>query len=161
MSEKPIRVLFVCMGNICRSPTAEGVFTHLVKARNLAHRIEIDSAGTGAWHAGEAPDQRAQAMAKRRGIDISQQRARAVNAKDFNYFDYICAMDLDNLRHLTHACPMDLRDRLHLFCDFATEYKGQDVPDPYYGGKKGFERVFTMVERAAEALLDEIVKRHL
>lgn len=161
MSEKCVRVLFVCMGNICRSPTAEGVFAALVRARKLSERIETDSAGTGAWHAGEAPDSRAQAMAKRHGIDISGQRARAVVAEDFERFDYICAMDRENLDHLLHACPKSLRDRVRLFCDYAPDLMGQDVPDPYYGGHGGFERVFEMVQRASEGLLDTIASERL
>ena len=161
MITRPIRVLFVCMGNICRSPTAEGVFAHLVTKRGLTDRIQHDSAGTGAWHVGEAPDARAQAAARKHGIDISRQRARAVRSSDFSRFDYICAMDQDNLQILKRKCPANLRDRVHLFCDFAKGLEGGSVPDPFYGGEDGFDAVFTMVNRASDGLIESIVKKHL
>ncbi len=156
-----VRVLFVCMGNICRSPTAEGVFSHLVRARGLHETIEADSAGTGDWHSGEAPDSRAQAMALRHGVDISGQRARVVSARDFTRFHYICAMDRDNLAHLRRKCPKDRQDRLYLFGNFAEEFYGVDVPDPFYGGQAGFAEVFRMVQRASEGLLAAIERDHL
>lgn len=158
MQEK-IRVLFVCMGNICRSPTAHGVFRHLVTERRLHDRIEIDSAGTHAYHSGEPPDRRAQSTATQRGIDLSDLRARAVNALDFEKFDYILAMDRENYSSLVSQCPEHAKAKLHLFLSYAPQLNRQEVPDPYYGGVKGFESVFDMVEHAARGLLDDIEKR--
>lgn len=158
---KKINVLFVCMGNICRSPTAEGVFRHLVKQNNLAHLIQTDSAGTHAYHVGEQPDRRAQATARNRGIELSDLRARRVIAGDFKKFDYVLAMDRDNYAILEELCPEGFADRLSLFLDFAPSLTESEVPDPYYGGPKGFEVVFDMVEHAARGLLQDIQNRHL
>ena len=151
-------VLFVCMGNICRSPTAHGVFRKLVKDEGLEHRIEIDSAGTHAYHVGQPPDQRAQATAVGRNIDLSDLRGRQVDVEDFHQFDYILAMDRENLDILAGLCPAGMEDKLSLFMDFAEGYGIAEVPDPYYGGEQGFERVFDMVEAASRGLLEEIRK---
>lgn len=155
-----IRVLFCCMGNICRSPTAHGVFEALVKASGLEDVIVVDSAGTHAYHVGEPPDRRSQQTAFAHGVDLSQQRARRVGREDFHRFDYILAMDRDNYRNLAAICPAGMEDRLCLFLDFAGGLDEDEVPDPYYGGVKGFERVFNMVEIAAAGLLEEIRSRH-
>ncbi len=147
-----MRVLFVCTGNICRSPTAEGVFRRLVQDAGLAHAIEIDSAGTGAWHAGEPPDARSQEAAARRGIDLGAQRARPVHRDDFHAFDVILAMDRGHLRQLQRAAPPGATARIELLLDHAPEH-GRDVPDPYYGAGDGFERVLDMIEAAGTGLL--------
>lgn len=155
-----IGVLFCCMGNICRSPTAEGVFQNMLEERGLSHLVEVDSAGThGHYHAGEPPDRRAREKASEKGVDLSGIRARPVKVEDFENFDYILAMDLDNYNGLSDICPEGLDDRLHLFMDFAPGLGIREVPDPYYGGPAGFERVYQMIEQAAERLLDEIVAK--
>ena len=156
-----VRVLFVCMGNICRSPTAHGVFRKLVHEAGLAGRIEIDSAGTHAYHVGKPPDRRAQATAQRRGIDLSDLRARQAAAPDFAAFDYVLAMDQDNYFALLEICPGEQREKVRLFMDYAPHMRTREVPDPYYGGPSGFERVFDLVEAAAQGLLDEIRTRDL
>ncbi|MGD8926692.1 MAG: low molecular weight protein-tyrosine-phosphatase [Thioalkalispiraceae bacterium] len=158
MQEK-ITVLFVCMGNICRSPTAEGVFRYVVDNSDLKGKIQTDSAGTHAYHVGEPPDRRAQATAITRGIDISDLRARKVNTDDFERFDYVIAMDKDNLSILLSHCPEQHKDKVHLFLNFAKDLNEQEVPDPYYGGQHGFERVFDMVEAASNGLLEDILLR--
>lgn len=151
-----IRVLFVCSGNICRSPTAEGVFRHLVAAEGLAAEIEADSAGMHGFHTGEAPDERSQAMARRRGFDLSGQRARQVRAEDFTAFDLILAMDRGHHRELQSIAPAGAEDRIVLFLDFAPESAETDVPDPYYGDGMGFERVIDLIEEGAAGLLAHI-----
>jgi protein-tyrosine phosphatase len=162
LSDQPvIHVLFVCMGNICRSPTAQGVFSKLVIEEGLGHQIEIDSAGTHAYHVGELPDPRARATAQRRGIDLSRQRARRAIAEDFERFDYVLAMDEDNHRALLSICPPDRQGRLRLFMDYAPQLDIREVPDPYYGGANGFEAVFDMVEEASRGLLEAIRREHL
>jgi len=155
-----IKVLFVCMGNICRSPTAEGIFSHLVKQEALSHLIEIDSAGTHAYHVGNPPDRRAQATALKRGIDLSRQTARRVDVVDFEVFDYILAMDQDNLLDLQEICPEEHMHKIQLFLEYAPHLNIKEVPDPYYGGPGGFDRVLDMVETAAEGLLNAIRDRH-
>jgi protein-tyrosine phosphatase len=159
--EEKVRVLFVCMGNICRSPTAHGVFRDLVKQRNLHKWIQIDSAGTHAYHVGEPPDRRAQNTATQRGIDLSDLRARPVNRKDFDAFDYILAMDEANYSSLMAVCPEHARNKVHLFLSFAPHLNRREVPDPYYGGNTGFENVFDMIDHAAKGLLDDIEQRYL
>jgi protein-tyrosine phosphatase len=156
---KKVRVLFVCMGNICRSPTAHGVFQNLVERESLSHLIEVDSAGTHAYHVGEPPDQRAQKTALRRGCDLGRQKARRASKEDFQRFDYILAMDQDNFRNLQAIAPPDMEEKLALFLDFAPGLGISEVPDPYYGGRDGFERVFDMVEEAAQGLLEHILRR--
>ena len=156
-----IKVLFVCMGNICRSPTAEGVFTKLVAEEGLDEHIEVDSAGTHAYHVGEPPDPRAQKSAMARDIEISHLRARRAVRDDFECFDYVVAMDQDNYQILAGLCPPGQENKLHLFLDFAPHLSIREVPDPYYGGVKGFERVLDMVEEASRGLLEQIRKQHL
>ena len=151
-----VRVLFVCMGNICRSPTAEGVFRRKVEEAGLDGSIHIDSAGTHAYHVGEPPDPRATEAASRRGIDLRPLRARKATTRDFEHFDYVLAMDRDNLRLLEMLRDGSDSARLHLFLDFARNGKETEVPDPYYGGDQGFEYVLDLIEDAAEGLLDHI-----
>lgn len=154
-----VRVLFVCMGNICRSPTAEGVFRKMVENTGYAHQIEIDSAGTHAYHIGKPPDQRSQAAAARRGIDLSGLRGRQVSREDLVRFDYVLAMDEENREHLLALSPQDHVHKVRLFLEFASRSTERAVPDPYYGGPHGFDRVLDLVEDAAEGLLAEIRKR--
>lgn len=152
------RVLFVCMGNICRSPTAEGVFRYLVEQQGLSGKIIVDSAGTHDYHIGDAPDARSQAAAARRGYDLSGLRARQIVRNDFSAFDYVLAMDENNLALLQQQCPDDCRDRLKLFLEFADDGALREVPDPYYGGAQGFEQVLDLVENAGRGLLLDIIK---
>ena len=147
------RVLFVCLGNICRSPLGEGVFRHL--ADELGVPVEADSAGTAAYHAGESPDPRSSAVAAKNGISLAGQRARKVRVTDFHRFDLILAMDQANLRDLESVRPADATARLVRFRSYDPEGEG-DVPDPYYGGPGGFDTVFAMVERTCRALLAEL-----
>lgn len=156
--EKQISVLFVCMGNICRSPTAEGVFRHQVHAAGLAGRFVIDSAGTHAYHIGDAPDPRSIEAAARRGYDLSTQRARKVTARDFEAFDHVLAMDRDNLRLLIAACPPGLAHKVGLFMAHAANTPSDVVPDPYYGGGAGFDTVIDYVEDASAGLLGALRK---
>ncbi|MDH5230714.1 MAG: low molecular weight phosphotyrosine protein phosphatase [Gammaproteobacteria bacterium] len=156
-----VKVLFVCMGNICRSPTAHGVFEKMVEQAGLSHTIKVDSAGTHAYHVGEQPDRRAQATALTRGFDLSYQQARRVTRADFSEFDYVLAMDADNLSNLLNMADEQLHDKIQLFLDYAPHLNFSEVPDPYYGGQNGFEQVFDMVEAAAEGLLEHIRDKHL
>ena len=156
-----IRVLFVCLGNICRSPTGEGVFQTLVEREGLSNSISIDSAGTAAYHIGEPPDQRSQAAAKRRGINLDGQRARRVKVQDFQEFDYLLAMDADNHANLMRMCPAGSEHKVHLMLDFGEGTEGQDVPDPYYVGGDGFEVVLDLIENASNGLLGDIRTKHL
>ena len=149
-----IKVLFVCMGNICRSPTAEGVFAALLKQQDIEDAFIIDSAGTHAYHEGEAPDLRAQKAAKDRDVDLSKQRARKVVFGDFEDFDYLLVMDADNHGVLMEACPEEFAGKVKYFLDYAPHLDTQEVPDPYYGGKYGFERVLDMVEDASVGFLN-------
>lgn len=158
---KKVKVLFVCMGNICRSPTAQGVFERLVHSQGLDDRILIDSAGTHAYHIGNSPDKRSQAAAKSRGLDLSGQRARKVTLADMQEFDYVLAMDRTNLDDLQDMVTAAQRERVQLFMAFAERWKVDEVPDPYYGGDSGFERVLDMVEDAAAGLLAHIRRHHL
>jgi protein-tyrosine phosphatase len=150
-----ISILFVCMGNICRSPTAEGVFRYYAEQAGLADRLHIDSAGTHAYHVGEPADHRARAAAERRGMSLDGIRARRVSAHDYEYFDYIIAMDEDNLAHLRNEAPEEHGAQLHLFLEFAAGSE-TEVPDPYYGGSAGFERVLDLVEDASRGLLETL-----
>ena len=159
MKEK-VSVLFVCMGNICRSPTAHGVFRAMVEEAGLTADIAVDSAGTHAYHVGNPPDARAQATASERGVDLSDLVARRVAAQDFETFDYLLAMDQDNYMSLSEICPDQHLDKIHMFMDFASQMRTREVPDPYYGGPSGFERVFDLVEAAATGLLGEIRRQH-
>jgi protein-tyrosine phosphatase len=158
--EDKVRVLFICMGNICRSPTAEVVFRSHVKQAGLLERIHIDSAGTHDYHVGAAPDARAQQAAKQRGYDMSSLRGRQVEAQDFFRFDYVLAMDNLNLVTLERLRPDDAKSHLGLFLEFAEHHNEWEVPDPYYGGTDGFERVLDMVEDAANGLLQHIRQHH-
>ena len=154
-NKEKVSVLFVCMGNICRSPTAEGVFRYHAEQAGLADRLEIDSAGTHAYHVGEPADHRARAAAERRGMSLDGIRARRVSAQDFQRFDYIIAMDQENLARLRDEAPEEHSARLHLFLEFAAGSE-TDVPDPYYGGAAGFERVLDLVEDASRGLLETL-----
>lgn len=147
------RILFVCMGNICRSPTAEGVFRKAAAAAGVLEQLHIDSAGTHDYHVGRPPDSRAQAAAAGRGYDLSALRGRQVSKRDFEEFDYILAMDGDNMANLERICPREQRHKLHLFLEFSERFSGEEVPDPYYGSGSGFERVLDMVEDASQGLL--------
>jgi protein-tyrosine phosphatase len=156
MTEPPTRVLFVCLGNICRSPLAEGVFRSLVKGRGLERLYRIDSAGTGAWHEGEAPDGRSIAVARKNGIDLTG-RARQVEAADFDEFDWVIAMDRRNLLDVrTMARAHGGAAAIHLLREFDPEPGDRQVPDPYQGGQEGFEDVYAIVARACVGLLDAI-----
>ena len=148
-----IRVLFVCMGNICRSPTAEAVARHLAERAGLADRFEFDSAGTHGYHIGDPPDRRAIAAGGKRGYDLSPLRARKVSAKDFETFDLVLAMDDENHAHLARLCPPELRGRLKRLLDFAAACHTREVPDPYYGGNAHFDEVIDLVEQGVAGLL--------
>ncbi len=153
-----VSVLFVCMGNICRSPTAEGVFRHLVAEAGLEERFEIDSAGTHAYHVGEPPDKRALQAAARRGFSLESIRARRVAPEDFERFHHIIAMDQDNLVMLHEQAEAGQREKIRLLLEFASGPE-TEVPDPYYGGATGFERVLDLVEDASRGLLDMLRTR--
>jgi protein-tyrosine phosphatase len=156
-----VRVLFVCLGNICRSPTAEGVFRKLVMEEGLVTHIEIDSAGTHAYHVGAPPDERAQAAARRRGIDLSGLRGRQALRDDIERFDYVLAMDRENHANLLAICPEGLEEKIRLFLEYAPHRTEREVPDPYFGGSAGFDRVLDMVEEAARGLLADIRRTRL
>ena len=144
------------MGNICRSPTAEGIFRHIIEEHGIADSFHLDSAGTHAYHVGAPPDHRAQETAESRGIDLSDLRGRKVTVEDFNQFDYVLAMDKDNLNSMKELVPSAKNTQLMLFLDFASGLDFDEVPDPYYGGTKGFEKVFDMLENASEGLINHI-----
>ena len=149
-----LQILIVCTGNICRSPTAEGVLRAAVERHGLSDRVVVASAGTHDYHVGEAPDARSVKHAKGRGYDLSALRASQVAREDFDRFDYILAMDRGHLRILRSIAPADARAKLGLFLEPSARWKGEDVPDPYYGGPEGFEEVLDMVEEAAERWID-------
>jgi protein-tyrosine phosphatase len=154
-----LRVLMVCMGNICRSPTAEAVLRDKLRQAGLAHRVEVDSAGTHGSHAGDPPDPRAQRHALRRGYDLSSLRARRVEPEDFQRFDLVLVMDDDNLAHLVGDCPQHLRGRLRPLMSFAPQAGSHHVPDPYYGGPAHFERVLDLVEQGCDGVVSELRQR--
>lgn len=156
-----VKVLFVCLGNICRSPTAEGVFQKLVNEVELKHKIHVDSAGTANWHEGKSPDARTVAAAKKRGVELADLRARGVTLQDFYEFDYILAMDESNLAHLQKMKPDNFSGTLALFLSYGEQTEFKEVPDPYYGGADGFELVLDLVEDAASGLLDTIKQHRL
>ncbi|MCZ6516629.1 MAG: low molecular weight phosphotyrosine protein phosphatase [Gammaproteobacteria bacterium] len=151
-----IRVLFVCMGNICRSPTAHGVFRKMLQEHSPDLPIELDSAGTGDWHVGQPPDSRATEAASRRGVDISDLRARTVCDEDFALYDYILAMDDLNLVTLQDRSPGKYHAKIRLLMEFAEQPSNRNVPDPYYGGPAGFEQVLDLLENAGRGLLREL-----
>jgi protein-tyrosine phosphatase len=150
---KTVFICFVCLGNICRSPTAEAVMRSQVEAAGLSDRILIDSAGTGDWHVGKAPDERAQSAGYARGYDLAALRARQVAAVDFERFDLLLAMDDANMRNLRAVCPAELRHRVRLLMEFAPVGAGREVVDPYFGGTEGFEAVLDQCEAACSGLL--------
>lgn len=152
------KILFCCMGNICRSPTAEAVFRKMLEKRGLVDKVLVDSAGTHGYHLGEAPDPRTQRAAASRGYDLSGLRARKVVAEDIEFFDLILAMDRANLEALRKVCPTERQHRLKLFMSYARNFDDDEVPDPYYGLGHGFDLVLDMVEDAAEGLLDTVCR---
>jgi protein-tyrosine phosphatase len=154
-----VSVLFVCMGNICRSPIAQGVFEAVIRDEGLESQIFVDSAGTGSWHIGELPDARGRESAKRRGYDLDSQRARRLGPEDCEKFDYIIAMDGDNYRTASALCRSS-KTEVRLLLDYAPDSPTREVPDPYYGGPDGFERVLDLVESSMKGLLHDIRERH-
>ena len=152
------KVLFICMGNICRSPMAEGVFKAMVKQAGLEDVVKVDSAGTHAFHIGESPDKRAIAAAAKRGYDVSEQRARRIRDRDFEDYDYILAMDWENLALLQQQAPKSAQHKLQLFMRFATEHESATIPDPYYGGPQGFETALDYIVDASTGLM-EVARR--
>lgn len=150
-----MKVLFVCLGNICRSPTAEGVFRRALARAGWQDRVDVDSCGVGQWHLGKAPDPRAQAAARQRGVDISGLRARQLVPQDFMDYDYVLGMDHDNLRAMLAMKPEQARAHVGLLLDFADAAESE-VPDPYYGGDDGFEHVLNLLEAAADGLVDHL-----
>lgn len=155
------RILFVCTGNICRSPTAEGVARGLAQKLDAAHLFEFDSAGTHGYHVGDPPDPRTIAAARRRGYDLSSLRARRVTEFDFIRFDLLLAMDGEHLEFLRRACPRPQQHKLGLFLDFSERFDESEVPDPYYGGAQGFERVLDLIEDATTALIRRLAGNRL
>ncbi|MGO4620057.1 low molecular weight protein-tyrosine-phosphatase [Ensifer sp. 2YAB10] len=149
---KPVRVLFVCLGNICRSPLAEGVLRALAEKKGLAPALEVDSAGTGAWHIGDPPDRRSIEAARRHGIDISELRGRQVRPEDFRNFDLILGMDENNVRTLKRLAPEGAAEKVRLFLDYASG-RSEDVPDPYYEGPEAFEALYQMLDAGCSSLL--------
>ena len=157
MGKEKTKILMVCMGNICRSPTAEGTFRSQVKQQQVEHLFEIDSAGTHAYHIGETPDSRSQSSAHKYGVDLSDQRARQVHESDFYYYDYIFAMDSANLANLQAICPAEHQHKLSLMLDNIPENSQKSVPDPYFEGR--FDEVFEMLNRASDFLLRSLLKK--
>ena len=155
-----VRVLFVCLGNICRSPLAQGAFENVLRREGLEDEVFVDSAGTGSWHLGHPPDERAQRSASLRGLDLSGQRARQVTPDDCHTFDYILTMDADNYRRLAALCGGGGAE-IRPFLDFAPDRAEREVSDPFYGGPEGFEHVLDLVEEASEGLLEDIRRRYL
>ena len=156
---EPVRVLFVCTGNICRSPMAQGMFETQIERAGISDRVEADSAGTHDFHVGEEPDPRAQEATGKREVAIGRQRARQIEMKDFSHFDYIVVMDKHNLDLLRYLCPDERRDQLHLLLEYAPDHKQREVPDPYQGDNKAFDRVLNMIEAGCLGLVDDIRQR--
>lgn len=156
---KKLSVLFVCLGNICRSPLADAVFQHKINEAGLAEQVTVDSAGTGDWHIGREADPRSQAVGKENGYDLSALRARQVSTVDFEHFDIVLAMDKKNLADLQVMQPSDYQGELKLFLEFATESSLKEVPDPYYGGDDGFTHVLALVEDACDGLLKHVQEK--
>ncbi len=151
-----IKVLFVCMGNICRSPTAEGVFAKIIAEKNLSSQFTVDSAGTHAYHVGKPPDYRAQQAALKRGVELQHLRARKIHSSDFEYFDYVLVMDDENYSIVMDSCPDEHKEKVKHFLDYAPHLGVREVPDPYYGEKLGFERVLDMVENASLGFIETL-----
>ena len=151
----------VCMGNICRSPTAHGVMRHLVQARGWGGWLRVDSCGTHAYHVGEAPDRRSQKHALQRGYDLSDLRARQLVREDFEHFDLVLVMDHENMARVQALCPPTQRHKLHRLTEFCREMRSATVPDPYYGGDQGFEHVLDLIEDACQGVLAHVHKEHL
>lgn len=160
-----IKILFVCLGNICRSPTAEGVFRHKLNQAGIRDgylgNIFIDSAGTGAWHVGSPPDKRSREMALKYGVSLEDLRARKITRQDFNDYDYILGMDQENVRNMKAICPPDQKHKISLLMEYAENCPGiTEVPDPYSGGLEGFDRVFDIIDRGSEGFLKYIQAHH-
>ena len=153
------RVLLVCMGNICRSPTAEGVLRQYIKMNHIGDKVEVDSAGTHGYHVGEAPDSRTQRAASVRGYNLSQFRARKVARQDLDYFDLVLAMDKSNLDNLRRIATPEQQEKLGLFMDYSKNFDDDEVPDPYYGLGHGFDLVLDMIEDASQGLIENIKRR--
>lgn len=153
---KKTSVLFVCLGNICRSPTAHAIFRHVVNQAGLTDQFVIDSAGTSAFHAGSKPDARSAQEGRARGMDMSDLRSRPVIQEDFQKFDWIIAMDFTNMADLKRMKPDDSTAKLTMLLDYSDDFKGQPVPDPYYGGEQGFKDVYDQIHQACEGLLTEL-----
>lgn len=153
------KVLFVCMGNICRSPSAEGVFRHMVNDAGLSDVVSVDSAGTHAFHLGEAPDARAVSAARKRGYDMTQREARQVTQEDYREFDLILGMDWENLSAMQQQCPKAYQHKLMLLMRFANDFEEATVPEPYYGGPEGFGKVLDYLEDACQGVLELVRKR--
>lgn len=149
-------MLFVCMGNICRSPTAEGVFAKIIAEKNLSSQFTVDSAGTHAYHVGKPPDYRAQQAALKRGVELQHLRARKIHSSDFEYFDYVLVMDDENYSIVMDSCPDEHKEKVKHFLDYAPHLGVREVPDPYYGEKLGFERVLDMVENASLGFIETL-----
>jgi protein-tyrosine phosphatase len=158
-SRQPIKVLFVCMGNICRSPTAHGIFQQLVDQQGLGDSIQVDSAGTHSYHTGNPPDARSQTTARERGVDLSGQRARRFVSDDFLEFDYLIGMDEDNVAYMQSKRPDDASSQAQLMLRYSNQYNRPDVPDPYFGND-GFDLVFDMIDDASRGLLRHIRNQH-
>ncbi len=156
MKKKNVNILFVCLGNICRSPTAEGVFRHWVEQEGDSDWITVDSAGTHAYHVGASPDNRSQHAAKIRGVDLSALRGRQATVADFDDFDYLLAMDEENFNNLTQLAPDEQQYKIKMFMKYAKNFEERDVPDPYYGGSQGFEHVLDLIEDASQGLLEHL-----
>ncbi len=155
-----IKILFVCLGNICRSPTAHGFFQKMVEDEGLQKRIVVDSAGTSSWHIGEPPDSRTVATAQSRGVDLSALRGRQLQKSDLDEFDYVLAMDKDNLSNIERFCSPQSKAKTGLFLSYAKNSDLIEVPDPYHGGQGGFDHVFDLVVDACEGLMDHLRKKY-
>lgn len=153
------RVLFVCLGNICRSPTAEAIMRHKLQRRGLDRFFEVSSAGTGNWHVGERPDARAMQAAQVRGYDMSAQRARQILETDFKYFDLVLAMDRSNIANMRRVCPAGCLSKIGLLMDYVPQAPIDEVPDPYYGGEDGFDEVLNMLEEACDNLINTVCEQ--